>query len=88
MCHLPCHLADSPLHVHPATPHASAGVEDPPQDPPSRWPRLPAAPCPTLRPTLYYYYITVEQYSLVLPVNARVNTRKQGQVFVMGIYFR
>ena len=25
----------------------------------SRWPRLPAAPCPTLRPTLYYYYITV-----------------------------
>ena len=23
------------------------------------WPRLPAAPCPTLRPTLYYYYITV-----------------------------
>jgi thiamine kinase-like enzyme len=24
--HLPCHLADSPLHVHPATPHASTGV--------------------------------------------------------------
>ena len=26
---------------------------------PTDWPRLPAAPCPTLRPTLYYYYITV-----------------------------
>ena len=29
-----------------------------------RWPRLPAAPCPTLRPTLYYYYITVGRADL------------------------
>ena len=34
-------------------------VEGPPPDPPSRWPRVPHAPCPKLSPTPFYLYITV-----------------------------
>ena len=54
-----CHLAVWPLHVPPPTAHAPAGVEGPPHHRLPPWPRQPRAPCPTLPPTSYYFYITV-----------------------------
>ena len=54
-----CHIAVWPLHVPPPTAHAPAGVEGPPHHRLPPWPRQPRAPCPTLPPTSYYFYITV-----------------------------
>ena len=62
-----CRLAVWPLHVPPPTPHAPAGVESPPHHRLPPWPRQPRAPCPTLPPTPYYFYITV------LPVKEKRN---------------
>ena len=62
-CHLACHLAVWPLHVHPPTPHAPAGVEGPPHPRLPPWPRQSRAPCSTLppRPLLLLHYTAVKE---------------------------